>query len=281
MRFKQFLLESLEKVYHALPEKALISILKDDRIEFVPNTSIERKDDKEKFYYISTMRNKSGRYFILPDTKDPRLNVYFEINYDTLKSVAKSKPVDYWQAGPKGKEQEERFYLDKPYLENVKKYINSIHVLIKKDEDNSNEKSAQILNQLAHKRQIPIYFYDNSQNYILGKNPIEFLERSYEESHKDIPYEISAIIKLYNDEKLNKKEYNYLKDLIRYYNWNKTDSVTYLTNWLHRSMKTDDKNSRESGRMFTEAMRKEKTINMEKFLEKVIEKSKKKFNYEI
>lgn len=57
MRFKTFLLESLQKVYHATPIDALFAILKSDKLELVPNMAKVEKDlgGKEKYYYLSTM----------------------------------------------------------------------------------------------------------------------------------------------------------------------------------------------------------------------------------
>ena len=283
MRFKQYLLESLQKVYHALPEKALISILRDDRIEFVPNTTIEHQGKNEKFYYFSTMRNKSGKYLMGgPDMRNekgdiqPRMECYVELDFDALKSVMKSKPVDYWEMGPKMKEQEERFWSDHPYIENVGKYIKSIHIL----KNDRNEKYiAQIYRLSWGKTKIPMYVYDKPQNFILGKNPIDIenIEGDFSVSKKDIPKEIEAVVKLFQDKKLTELEARFLKNIIRY-PWGNKDSANYIENWLHRSMKTDDKNSREYGREFVEAMRKGKTKKVLDFLNgPVAKKSSDKF----
>lgn len=103
MSFKSFYLtESLEKVYHALDTRSLIEILKNNSLELSPNVSnVETEMGNDKYYFLSTMRNKSGTYFlgVSKDTKFPMKDVYIELDYDYLKSRMKSGPVDYWKAG--------------------------------------------------------------------------------------------------------------------------------------------------------------------------------------
>jgi hypothetical protein len=66
MTFKSFYLtESLQKVYHALDVYALNKLLKNNSFELSPNVSnVETEMGNDKYYFLSTMRNKSGSFFL-------------------------------------------------------------------------------------------------------------------------------------------------------------------------------------------------------------------------
>lgn len=287
MRFKEFLNESLQKVFHATPIDALYSILKSDKLELVPNIAPVEKHlgGKEKYYYLSTMRNKSGKYFLGSDKKanSPRVETYFVLDYDYLKSRMKSLPVDYWESGRKNSEEEERFWSNESELKGLSKFIKSIHVLV--DDEKSKKKYLE-LQFMANARKIPIFFYDKPENYVVGKKPIE-LETSDDgyvgglDNKRDIN-EIRSLIKLMNDEKLDGDDAKFLKNMWHYsFGYQLKDQANTIENFLHRSMKTDNNDSRTTGKDFITLMKKYKKHAVIDFLKDVaLDKIKNKFGLE-
>lgn len=281
MSFKSFYLtESLEKVYHALDTRSLIEILKNNSLELSPNVSnVETEMGNDKYYFLSTMRNKSGTYFlgVSKDTKFPMKDVYIELDYDYLKSRMKSGPVDYWKAGRKGSEEEERFWSDSDHISNVSKFIKKIHVLLRKDERDLENPPKYILDLYwqAKFKKLPIYFYDKSQNYVLGKNPIEVKwddTLEYGSPKSEYVNDLEAIIKLMNDKKLSGKEVERLKGSLRYPVYAE-DFITILTHSVHAGRKMTTGQNREFIKDFIELMKKHKKTSVKEFVQKdVMEK---------
>lgn len=285
MRFKQFLLESLQKVYHAAPIDSLYAILKSDKLELVPNVLKVEKDlgGDGKYYYLSTMRNKSGKYFLGSDkhAKTPRVETYLELDYDYLKSRMKSLPVDYWGSGRKYSEEEERFWSNDSELKTLKKFVKSIHVLIPKDVTEKDSKKLHQLKFMATTRQVPIHFYNNPENYVVGKKPVELEGDDWGYvSLRDANKGIESIIALVNDEKLTGDDVKYLKNMFYYKDHYGAlqDNVSEIENFLHRSMKTDVKEIRDLGRKYIETMKRFKKKDVKSFYEDIIlPKIKEKF----
>ncbi len=279
MNFKQFYLtESLQKVYHALNVHQMIEILKNNLFELTPNISKVEKDlGDKKYYFMSTMRNKSGTYFlgVSKDTKYPMKNVYFEIDYDYLKSRMKSAPVEYWGAGRKGSEEEERFWSNDDSIGNVGKWIKKIHVLIKKDVEDSWKKHLVNLYWQSKMRNIPIYFYDDSKNFITGKNPIEVDYENnleFDRAKSDYVNDLEAIIKLMNGSKLSGKEVERLKGVMRYPVYME-DFITIITHSIHGGRKMTTTENRNFIKDFVELMKKHKRTSVKEFIQKdVLEK---------
>lgn len=276
MSFKSFYLtESLEKVYHALNSRSLIEILKNNSLELSPNVSdVETKLGKGKYYFLSTMRNKSGTYFlgVSKDTKYPMQDVYVELDYDYLKSKMKSAPVDYWEAGRKGSEEEERFWSNDDHISDVSKFIKKIHVLLRKDELDLDKPNKTLLNLYwqAKFKKIPIFIYDKSQNYILGKNPIDVKwdgKLEYGSPKSEHVNDLEAIIKLMNDKKLSGKEAERLKGSLRYPVYME-DFITILTHSVHGGRKMTTGQNREFIKDFIELMKKYKKTSVKEFVEK-------------
>lgn len=291
---EQVLNESLQKVYHATPLNALYSILKNDTLELVPNIANVEKalGGKEKYYYLSTMRNKSGKYFLGSDkvAKTARVDTYLELDYDYLKSRMKSLPVDYWGSGRKYSEEEERFWSNDSELKNISKFVKSIHVLVRKETDEfkgSDIKKLQQLKFMAKTRNVPIFFYDSPENYVVGKKSIELEDDENFDGYvslgnKSTLNEINSIIKLINDEKLDGKDAKFLKDLFWYSGgYQLSDQSQVIEDFLHRSMKTDDEDVRNAGRDFINFMKKYKKHKVIDFLKYVVlDKIKNKFGME-
>lgn len=280
MRFKEYYLtESLQKVFHATPTDALFAILKSNKLELVPNMLKVEKDlgGKGKYYYLSTMRNKSGRYFLGVDkkAKAPRVETYIELDYDYLKSRMKSLPVDYWGSGRNNGEEEERFWSNDSQIKDIKKFVNSIHVLMPKEPKESDTLKLHQLKHMAKMRNVPIHFYDNPENYVLGKKSVELKDDENINSWVslwDHNKGIKSILALVNDEKLSGEDSKYLRNMFLYkdYYGSLQDNVSNIEDFLHRSMKTDEKDSRDLGRNFIETMKKFKKKDVKSFYEDII-----------
>lgn len=272
---EQVLNESLEKVYHALNVHQLISILKNDSLELSPNVSkVETDLNDKKYYFLSTMRNKSGTYFlgISKDTKFPMKDVYVELDYDYLKSKMKSGPVDYWQANRKGSEEEERFWSNEDHISNVKSFIKKIHVLVHKDDLTDEKRKKHLVNLYwqAKFKKIPLFFYDNSQNFVVGKNPMELdfeEEMEYERPKSEYINDAEVVIKLMNDQKLTGKEVKRLKDALRYPVY-REDFVTILTHGIHGGRKMTVGENRDFIKDFVDLLKKYKRKSIKEFVEK-------------
>lgn len=279
MTFKNYYLtESLEKVYHALNVHQMIEILKNNSFELTPNVStVETNLGGKKYYFMSTMRNKSGTYFlgVSKDTKYPMKDVYFEIDYDYLKSRMKSAPVEYWGSGRKGSEEEERFWSNDDSIGDVGKWIKKIHVLMKKDVDDSWKKHLVNLYWQAKFRKIPIVFYNDSKNYIVGKNPIEVdfeNNMEFDRAKSDYVNDLEAVVKLMNDNKLNGKEVKRLKDVMRYPVYTE-DFITIVTHAIHGGRKMTTSENRNYIKDFIDVMKKYKKTSVKEFIQKdVLEK---------
>lgn len=276
MNFKSFYLtESLQTVYHALDIRSLIEILKNNSLELSPNVSnVETEMGNKKYYFLSTMRNKSGTYFlgVSKDTKFPLKNVYMELDHDYLKSRMKSGPVDYWKAGRKSSEEEERFWSDNDHLSDVSKFIKKIHVLLERDEKDVENPKKVLLDLFwqAKFKKIPIYFYDKPQNYVLGKNPIDVkwdTKLEYGSPKSEYVNDLDAIIKLMNDKKLSGKEAERLKGSLRYQVYME-DFITILTHSVHGGRKMTTGQNREFIKDFMDLMKKYKRKSVKEFVEK-------------
>jgi hypothetical protein len=279
MTFKSFYLtESLQKVYHALDVYALNKLLKNNSFELSPNVSnVETEMGNDKYYFLSTMRNKSGSFFlgVSKDTKYPLKHAYLELDYDYLKSKMKSKPVDYWKAGRKNSEEEERFWTNDDQLTNVAKFIKAIHVFLRKDALTEHRKMYVNLYWQAKFKSIPLYFYDNPQNFVLGKKPLDLdfeNELDYDRAKSDYGNDIEIVTRLMKNGKLTGKEVKRLKDKLRYPVYAQ-DFISQLSHEVHAGRKMADGANREYIKDFVDLMMKYKRKSVKEFVEKdVMEK---------
>lgn len=276
-----YLTESLQTVYHALNLLELFGILKNDSLEFTPNVSkVETPLGNKKYYFLSTMRNKSGTYFlgISKSTNLPMKDAYIELDYDYLKNNLTSAPVDYWQAGRKASEEEERFWSNEDKITNVGKFIKGIHIFIRQDLD---EKQTEYFRQkminiwyAARVKKIPIFFYDKPQNFVTGKKPIDInFENEYPTERPKSKYttkELEVLIKLMNDEKLSGDDVKKLKDWLRYSIYHQ-DFINTVTQQLHGGRKDAvDEYRRNLLSTFINVMKKAKSKSVSEFIEKSV-----------
>jgi len=196
MHFDEYYLkEEAQAMYHATNIDVLYNILKDNSIKFTLSMGADAKINKNKYYYLSTMRVKYGNYASI-GLNGLGYKVIINLNSSTIGHVAKIKSVEYWGkdfrslAGNKD-EQEERIMIDKPELSPLSKYVNEIHVYIGKLEDKS---IVSKLIELANKDNVKIYFYDKG-------NETAFKMQRKEKSIKDFS-------NLNSEPKVNEFEYN-------------------------------------------------------------------------
>lgn len=167
-------------VYHSVSGiTSLLSILEQDRFKLTasPGTDTERALQKgDRFYYLSTTRHKLGGYHLNPYQRG------YMLNLDGAKLAQRyaGKPVDYWGPewyknkemggkGPEEKEAEDRIYSYKPFIPNASKYIREIHILLDPEGYESQEEFGiyyRRLAILAKKRGIPLFIYDNKQDWL-------------------------------------------------------------------------------------------------------------------
>jgi hypothetical protein len=171
----QVLNEGLSDIlYHFTYIPYLISILKSNKFATSSNlgTPADTKGNKGKFFFFSTQRTKGmsgygghGNAAIVLDGR--KLNQNF-----------KGSPVDYWNWSTKrtdyktntdyinalkSEENEDRIVTDKPYIDNANKYIIETHVLVYSG--HTDKKDISEIYSLAQGLSIPVYFYENEQDY--------------------------------------------------------------------------------------------------------------------
>lgn len=211
-------------LYHYIPTAYILDMLQKNKINMVAaiGTDSDYVVSKNKFYYLSTTRSKSSG-FKKSDSK-------IVLDGRKLKQKYKIVPVDYWQSNKSDKqdtssyiysmqslEQEDRIVTDKPSIPNAKDYILGIHIYVG---DKIHNISRQIID-ICEKENIPIFIYDNRQNFYNQIKPIDYAnyEYEYEDSsmerrsgwRKDIFLNIGSYI-AYNDDKLYNEIVDYLGD---------------------------------------------------------------------
>lgn len=112
----------------------------------------------KNYFFLSMSRDTINAF---SEIHDESYNlVYFVLDGNKLKSNFQIKPVHFFPGTPREEEseKEERIIYNKPTISNFMNYIKEIRVL---------GKSFNIKNVLPT---IPVYFYNNMQDFIKGKN---------------------------------------------------------------------------------------------------------------
>jgi len=211
-------------LYHYISSAYILDMLQKNKINMIAaiGTDSDYVINKNKFYYLSTTRSKSSG-FKKSDSK-------IVLDGRKLKQKYKIVPVDYWQSDKsdkqdtssyiysmQGLEQEDRIVTDKPSIPNAKDYILGIHIYVGNKIRNI---SKQIID-ICEKENIPIFIYDNRQNFYNQIKPIDYAnyEYEYEDSsmgsgskwHKYSFLYIGSYI-AYNDDKLYNEIVDYIGD---------------------------------------------------------------------
>jgi len=173
MKLLDLLYESLtDTVYHYTGIENLVQILKKDEIYLSFNLTDDKYNNRNrgKYFYLSLTRSKS-----LDDIFD--FAGYAKIVFDgrKLNHNFKSIPYNFFRGNYKSSEQEDRIISDKSSIFDICKFIKEIHVLDKEYVYFGFDKDVNQAVFYANKRNIPIYVYQNYENFKFQKNPIHDL----------------------------------------------------------------------------------------------------------
>jgi len=170
--FDQYINEAInEELYHfAVPDVAA-KILATGKLmgTYVVGTYGERAINRDKAFAISFSRSKSllagfGSSYGKPASGE--IKNLAAINFDRrgINNHGKLIPVDYWEGAAPGWDQDEmedRLISNKPYIPNITKYINEIHVLIRsKDTSDISRLASQ-----ANKNGISIFIHTDPKDF--------------------------------------------------------------------------------------------------------------------
>ena len=160
-------------LFHRTGFKNLIQILEKDQFELRPTfakpSEQEQTRRKTDLYFMSTARTKNSKY--ISDSRSPVLT----LDGKKLKQNYSGYGMDYygpaWREIQSGEyEQEDRVFSQKPNIENAKKYILLIEIVMEYNSDQAN--NIFKIYSMAKKSGIPIKFYDSIQDRNTGKNPL-------------------------------------------------------------------------------------------------------------
>ena len=171
-------------LYHFMFSHYVLDMLQKNKLNMVAaiGKDSDYKINKNKFFYLSTTRSKSSG-FRKGDSK-----IVFDRR--KLKPRYKITPVDYWNWPKSDKddtptyissmqslEQEDRIITDTPSIPNAKDYILGIHMYVGNKIRNI---SKQIID-ICEKENIPIFIYNNRQNFYNQIKPVDYTNYEYED----------------------------------------------------------------------------------------------------
>jgi hypothetical protein len=278
-QYKKILKESLSDIaYHFTHKMNLVNILENDEIMFSSalGSTADLQINRGKYNFLSTTRSRRTGY--------KRGSVKLVLDGRKLNQKYKSIPVDYWQYGPSGAEQEDRIISDDVSIPNFTKYIIEIHVWAY-----SNEKLKK-LKKLADKYNIPIYFYKTENDFLNQTNDVDlstmdiddFEEEANDFFEKSFDYTLASFI-AYNNPSGHQKIIEYLQDENKIYSFEQIMSVKILeyfkpgaiyfgdglrtiSSIIHESRSRPNKNSKFLLTLLIKDMRKHKAKNIKEYL---------------
>ena len=169
-------------LYHFMFSHYVLDMLQKNKLNMVAaiGKDSDYKINKNKFYYLSTTRSKSSG-FRKGDSK-------IVLDGRKIKQRYKITPVDYWNwpkndkqdtsayiYSMKSLEQEDRIVTDKPSIPNAKDYILGIHIYVR----NKIGTDVKKIIDICEKENIPIFIYDNQQNFFNQTKPIDYTNYEY------------------------------------------------------------------------------------------------------
>lgn len=171
---KKLLREGLQRVeYHATSFSSVLSILKTNRLNLSSHLGGSADKFGDRFFFLSLSRTGYPKLAYGQKGKSFARIVF---NGDLLNNNFKSVPFDYW--GTKGSrdindasfEYEDRILTDKPYIDNIFKYIDRIDILT-----SYNDYELKIIKKiidLSIERGVTVNVYDDVNNLIKGRDTI-------------------------------------------------------------------------------------------------------------
>lgn len=152
-------------VYHFTSFSPFVNILRVNKfyLNATFGNPIENKLSKERFFYISLTRDKAMGFYMTRPVK-------IVLDGRKLNSRYKSIPVDYFNELKEpyndNSESEDRIITYQPFIGNALEYILEVHVYI--DEPYEQLKYVRLYNEILGTNNIPIYYYDDINNYKLN-----------------------------------------------------------------------------------------------------------------
>lgn len=167
-------------VYRIVPGTTAVRNLERNEFQLTPVVfkSSEQDLQKGKFFFLSMARNTTNTFF---KTRVTNNSVIYVLDGRKLSQRYKGVPVSFWGISKSISmefEAEDRIISDKSVINNAISYIKEIHVNIKSDA----KYQAQITNkieELAKKKNIPIYFYSDSTMDFLLLNKRKSIDNPY------------------------------------------------------------------------------------------------------
>ncbi len=178
-------------LYHYTERNSLLKMLKSNKLELSVGTMIEEDHQNNKLFFVSLTRSRYGSYHM------GKTGIMITFDGQKLAQNHKIIPVDYWnKMGDRAtrtgtnNEKEERLVSDKPYINNILKFIKKIDIIQKgsilqetygmdtlkgkyelsKYHDERRESSGlSSIILLLKKNKIPYSFYDNMKDWSLNK----------------------------------------------------------------------------------------------------------------
>lgn len=220
--------EGLGNLYHATDLSKLSKIMSDNaiRLTFASAVGSEILEDEKNPFFLSTSRQKFGRYASGGDFKTKYFtNVTIDIDIDKLKRYGvKFKDWDYWgdeyKSLPSFKEEQEiRIMYNKDTLEPLYKFVDSIHVYVGGDNKEYIRYHMEYINSLKDKVNVPVYFYDNANAFKMQRT--EYAITDINEFLRDFPELEPEDSERFNVNKKNKERDRgdfLIKTLLKIYN---------------------------------------------------------------
>lgn len=175
-KIRSILRESVaQRVYHFTDYAS--EIIESNRLHAstVVGSDADMWKNRGKFYFISLTRSGVDGYRLGHEK--------LVLNGEKLNQRYKGIPVDYWNF-PKNaegwnndtekfieymknkQEKEDRIILNKPYLENLRKYIIEVHRWFGYSPSNMEFYESIKLNNICKKYNIPVYFYESEEDFL-------------------------------------------------------------------------------------------------------------------
>lgn len=160
-----------DEIYHYTYPNAITNIIKSNRINMSSNLGGGADKFGNKVFFLSLSRTKSLKQGFISGREEP-IRIVFDSR--KLNNRFKSMPVDYWRDKDRtwGKfEFEDRLLSDKPYMDDVNKYIIRIEGVVIPENSNMAKNAADLI-KAADSLNIPIAIYANEKDLTLKRNPI-------------------------------------------------------------------------------------------------------------
>jgi len=167
IKLKDMLTERLNNiVYHVTTIYNLDNILKKNIFILSPSLADDIKLTSEKFYFLSTARSLLSTYIINYDRSYSYCilildGIKFNNNYKS-RSCNFFYTLDYSRSHQCDNEFEDRILSNKSIIKNAKSYIKEIHIYF----SNISKQYNGIKNIIKNSDNIPIYTYDNRNNFL-------------------------------------------------------------------------------------------------------------------